>query len=258
MRNRRILCTKIVGKMLLFDHKVSSTNDWIRRIGSDKVSEGIVTVAETQTRGRGRLGRKWLSPSGGVWFSVLLKPKMNAIETAKLVFVASLAVAEVLQDSYGLNVETKWPNDVLVNGKKICGILAEMKTCGERVECAILGVGLNANFKVHEALPKEVAVSATSVEEELGGQVDYTDLLFNVLERLDGVYESFVKEGPNVVLERWKNLAGFLGSEVSVKVDSETYTGIAVDITSDGGLLLRSSDGLNKEFRVGDVSLYRA
>jgi len=244
--------------MLLFSRKVSSTNGWLRRVTSAKVLEGVVIVAETQTGGRGRLGRKWFSPNGGVWFSVLLKPKMKATETAKLVFVASLAVAEVLRESYGLNAETKWPNDVLVNGKKICGILAEMKTRGEKVDYAIVGVGLNANFKVQEALPKEVAVSATSVEEEMGKQVDYTDLLFTLLERLDRVYERFLKEGPDVVLKRWKELAGFLGREVAVKVDSETFTGTAFDVSSDGGLVMKLSDGSTREFHMGDVSLARA
>jgi BirA family biotin operon repressor/biotin-[acetyl-CoA-carboxylase] ligase len=247
--------TRIVGKMLLFSRKVSSTNDWVRRITSAKVLEGVVAVAETQTGGRGRLGRKWFSPKGGVWFSVLLKPKMKAAETAKLVFVASLAVAETLRESYGLDAETKWPNDVLVNGKKICGILAEMKTHGEKVDYAIVGVGLNANFKVQEALPKEVAVGATSVEEELGKHVDYTDLLFTLLERLDRVYERFLKEGSNAILKRWKELASFLGHEVSVEVDSETYTGTAFDVSSDGGLVLRLSDGSAREFHMGDMSL---
>jgi len=250
--------TKIVGRMILFSRKVTSTNDWVRRITSAKVPEGVVVVAETQTGGRGRLGRKWFSPKGGVWFSVLLKPKMKAAETAKLVFVASLAVAAALRESCRLNAETKWPNDVLVNGKKICGILAEMKTHGEKVEYAIVGVGINVNFKVQQALPTAVAINATSVEDELCKQVDCTDLLFTVLERLDRVYESFLKEGSNAVLERWKELAGFLGHEVAVKIDSVTYTGTARDISSDGGLILRLSDGSVREFRMGDVSLQMA
>jgi BirA family biotin operon repressor/biotin-[acetyl-CoA-carboxylase] ligase len=241
--------------MLLFSCKVSSTNDWVRRIASAKVLDGVVAVAETQTGGRGRLRRKWFSPKGGVWFSVFLKPKMKAAETAKLVFVASLAVAEALRESYGLNAETKWPNDVLVNGKKICGILAEMKTHGEKVDYAIVGVGLNANFKVQEALPKEIADNATSVENELGKQVNYTRLLFAVLEKLDEVYRIFLEERSNAVLKRWKELAAFLGHPVTVKVDTETFTGVASDISPEGGLVLRLADGSVREFHAGDVSL---
>jgi biotin-(acetyl-CoA carboxylase) ligase len=103
-----------------------------------------------------------------------------------------------------------------------------------------------------------VAVSATSVEDELGKQVDYADLLFTILERLDRVYERFLKEGSNAVLKRWKELAGFLGHEVAVKVDSDTFTGTAFDVSSDGGLVLRLSDGSAREFRMGDVSLQMA
>ena len=246
--------TKIVGKTLLFSREVASTNDWVKCIASSKVLEGVVAVAETQTAGRGRLGRKWFSPKGGLWFSVLLKPKMKAVEAAKLVFVASLAVVEVLQESYGLRAETKWPNDVLVKGKKICGVLAEMKTRGERVDYVILGVGLNANFKVQEAFPKEFWVSATSIEDELGKQVDYTDLLFSVLEKLDKVYEILVKEGSNTILTRWKELAGFLGHQVTVIVDSETFTGVASDVSLGGTLVVKLADGSVKELRVGDVS----
>jgi BirA family biotin operon repressor/biotin-[acetyl-CoA-carboxylase] ligase len=255
MQDTSSLRTKIVGKMLLFSRKTSSTNDWIRRIASSKVPEGIVAVSETQTGGRGRLRRKWFSPKGGLWFSVLLKPQMRAAETLKLVFVASLAVAEALRESYGLNAETKWPNDVLVNGKKICGILAEMKTHGEKVDYAIVGVGLNANFKVQEALPKEVADNATSVENELGKQVNYTHLLFAVLEKLDEVYRIFLEERSNAVLKRWKELAAFLGHPVTVKVDTETFTGVASDISPEGGLVLRLADGSVREFHAGDVSL---
>lgn len=250
--------SKIVGRMLLFSRKVSSTNDWVKRLASAEAQEGIVIVAETQTGGYGRNGRKWFSPKGGLWFSVLLKPKTKAAETAKLVFVVSLAVAQTLRESFGLNAETKWPNDVLVNGKKICGILAEMKTRGENIHYAIVGVGLNVNFKVQERLPKTVADGATSVEDELGKQVDYRGLLFAVLERLDRVYEMFLKEGSDAVLERWKELAGFLGHEVSVKVDSENFSGIASDVSPDGSLVLRLSDGSVREFRVGDVSVRMA
>jgi BirA family biotin operon repressor/biotin-[acetyl-CoA-carboxylase] ligase len=122
----------------------------------------------------------------------------------------------------------------------------------------VIGVGLNANFKVQEALPKEVAVSATSIAEELGEQVDYTDLLYTILERLDRVYESFLKEGSNVVLKKWKELAGFLGHEISVKVGSETFAGTAFDVLSDGSLLMRFADGSTNEFRIGEVSLQMA
>lgn len=246
---------RLVGKMLLFGRMVPSTNDWAKRLASQKVPDGTVVVAEVQTVGRGRLGREWFSPKGGLWFSVVLRPKTEAAEAAKFVFAASLAVADALGEFCGLHAETKWPNDVLVGGKKICGILTEINSSGKNVNYAVIGVGLNANFKVKETLPKEVMETATSIEDELGRQVDYNDLLSAVLEKLDKVYGVFINEGSDAVLKRWKEFAFFLGHEVAVKVDSETFVGVASDVASSGALVLQLEDGSVREFRVGDVTL---
>lgn len=246
---------RLFGKMLLFSRRVSSTNELAKRSALLKVPEGTIVAAEVQTDGRGRLGREWFSPKGGLWFSVVLRPKIEAAEAAKLVFAASLAVADALGEFCGLHAETKWPNDVLVKGKKICGILAEINSTGKNVNYAVVGVGLNANFKVKEALPKEVVETATSIEDELGRQVDYKDLLFAVLEKLDKVYGVFINEGSDAVLKRWKSFAVFLGHEVTVKVDSETFVGVASDVASSGALVLKLKDGSVREFRVGDVIL---
>ena len=241
--------------MLLFSRRVSSTNEWAKRSALRRVPDGTVVVAEVQTAGRGRFGRKWFSPKGGLWFSIVLRPKKEVAEATKLVFVASLAVADALGEFCGLHAETKWPNDVLVKGKKICGILAEINSTGKNANYVVVGVGLNANFKVKEALPKEVVETATSIEDELGRQVDYKDLLFAVLEKLDKVYDVFINEGSDAVLKRWKSFAGFLGHEVTIKVDSETFFGVASDVASSGALVLKLKDGSVREFRVGDVSL---
>ena len=234
---------------------VSSTNDLMKIMASQNVPEGTVVVAEVQTAGRGRLGRRWFSPEGGLWFSVLFRPKAEAGETAKLVFVVSLAVAEVLQELCGLRAETRWPNDVLVNGKKICGVLAEMKTSGGKVDYAVVGVGVNVNFRVREVLPEQVWETATSVEDELGKKVDNTNLLLALIERLDRVYAVFVDEGSNAVVKRWKRYAGFLGHEVRVDVGPESLVGVAVDVTCEGALVLKFADGSIRELHVGDVSL---
>ncbi|RJS80687.1 biotin--[acetyl-CoA-carboxylase] ligase, partial [Candidatus Bathyarchaeota archaeon] len=121
---------------------------------------------------KGRLGRTWISPRGGLYFSIILKPKIRVGDAVKLVFVASLAVAETLRDLYGLNAETKWPNDVLVDGKKVCGILAEMSSMGEHLKFVVLGVGVNANFNVREKFPKKLQKTATSLQEVLDRKVE--------------------------------------------------------------------------------------
>jgi len=212
-------------------------------------------VAETQTAGRGRLGRGWASPKGGLWFSVVLRPEIRAGEAVRLVFVAGLAVAEVLRELYRLRVETKWPNDVLVNGKKVCGILAEMNTTDEIVNFVVVGVGVNANFNVEKAFPKELRASATSLENELGGKVELEALFRALLEKLESTYEAFEKEGFASVLNEWRGYASFLGCKVEVASGTEKWVGLALDVEDDGSLIVRLEDGTVKRVFVGDITL---
>ncbi|MEM3668729.1 MAG: biotin--[acetyl-CoA-carboxylase] ligase [Candidatus Bathyarchaeia archaeon] len=247
------LRTKRFGKRIFFSRVVGSTNELAKELAVLGAPEGTVAIAQTQTAGRGRLSRVWFSPEGGLWFSVVLKPKLKAAEAVRLVFVAGLAVADVLRELYGLKVETKWPNDVLVGGRKICGVLAEMSTLGEKVNFAVLGIGVNANFDVRKVFPEELWESATSLMNELGRKVKLEELFRALLERLDCVYEQFLKEGFNPVLERWKSYAGFLGKQVVVAGETEKLRGLALDVDSEGALVLKLEDGTIRRVFVGDV-----
>ncbi|MEM3696728.1 MAG: biotin--[acetyl-CoA-carboxylase] ligase [Candidatus Bathyarchaeia archaeon] len=249
------LQTKKLGKKILFLHKTDSTNDIAKKLANYEASEGTIVVAETQTAGRGRLGREWFSPKGGLYFSTILKPKITVKESVKLVFVAGLAVAEVLHEKYGLHVETKWPNDVLVGGRKICGILSEMKTRGEKVDYAIIGVGINANVKVKKEFPEELKTVATSIEDELGRKIKLEELLRLLLENLENVYEQFMKEGFTQVLKKWKRYASFIGKKVEIINEVGRLHCLALDVDDDGALVVRLEDGTVKHVFFGDVSL---
>jgi BirA family biotin operon repressor/biotin-[acetyl-CoA-carboxylase] ligase len=249
------LCTKRLGRTILFSREVDSTNKWAKELTMYGACEGTVVIAETQTRGRGRLGREWVSPTGGLWFSLILRPKLRPAEAVKLTFAAGLAVTKVLREMFGLKSETKWPNDVLVNGRKICGILTEMNTTGETVNFVVVGVGVNANFDVEKALPEQLKKVATSLENELGRKVQLEELFGGLLERLENLYELFTKKGFNPVLEEWKNYAGFLGYQVEVISPTEKLSGLALDVDHDGALVLRLEDGTMRRIFVGDVSL---
>jgi BirA family biotin operon repressor/biotin-[acetyl-CoA-carboxylase] ligase len=248
------LQTKKLGKKIIYLHEIGSTNDLAKELANYRASEGTIVIAETQTTGRGRLNRKWFSPRGGLYFSIILKPKLKAKETIKLVFVAGLAVAEVLHENYGLNVATKWSNDVSVNGRKICGILSEMKTKGERVNYVVIGVGINANINVKKEFPEELKTVATSIENELGRKVRFEELLKLLLEKLDILYEQFLEEGFQV-LKRWKEYASFLGKEVEVMDEVKRLHGLALDVDDEGALVIKLEDGTVKRVFVGDVSL---
>lgn len=249
------LKTKLLGRYLFFSRKAGSTNDWAKELAELGAPEGTVAIAETQTAGRGRLGRKWVSPKGGLWFSIILKPKLKPMETVKLVFLAGLAVAETLRELYGLKVETKWPNDVSVDERKVCGILSEMKTVGEKVIYAIVGVGVNANFDAYKVFPEELRETATSLETLLGRKVVLEELFRILLEKMDSLYELFLKDGFNQILEKWKGFASFLSREVEVLTESERIEGLAVDVDNNGALVLKLKDGSLERVFVGDLSL---
>jgi len=249
------LRTKRFGRKILFSHQVGSTNDWAKELALLGAEEGTVAMAETQTAGHGRLGREWASPEGGLWFSVIFRPELEPTEASKLVFAAGLAVAEVLHELYGLRAETKWPNDVLVNGRKVCGILAEMNTTGDEVNFVVIGVGINANFDAKEALPEELSKDATSLETALGRSVQLDTLFRTMLERLECIYELFVKEGFASVLTMWKKYATFLGCKVEVLTGTERLVGFALDVDDDGGLTVKLENGNVRDVLVGDVSL---
>ena len=249
------LRTKLLGNRIFVSRVVASTNDWAEELASFGAEEGTITIAETQTGGKGRLGRQWVSPKGGLYFSVVLKPKVKPAEAVGLVFVAGLAVAGVLREAYCLRVETKWPNDVLVDGKKVCGVLSEMNSTGNTVNFIVLGVGLNANFVVEETLPEELWEKTISIEVALGRRVRLEELFRALVEKLEAVYDRFLKEGLSVILEEWKSYADFLGKEVEVRVDSEKFVGLALDVDGEGALVVKLKDGTVKRVFVGDVSL---
>jgi len=244
-----------LGRSVLFSCEVDSTNEWAKELATYGAQEGTVVIAETQTRGRGRLGRGWVSPIGGLWFSLILRPNLRPVEAAKLTFVAGLAVAKVLREMFGLKVETKWPNDVLVNGKKICGILTEMNTTGETVNFVVVGVGVNANFDVEKVFPEELIRVTTSLENELGRKVRLEKLFTGLLETIEKLYELYIRKGFNPILEEWKGYAGFLGRRVEVTSPTEKLSGLALDVDRDGALVIRLKDERIRRVFVGDVSL---
>jgi BirA family biotin operon repressor/biotin-[acetyl-CoA-carboxylase] ligase len=250
------LQTNLLGKRTFFMRKVGSTNDWAKKLASLGAPEGTVTIAETQTAGRGRLDKEWASPKGGLWLSVILRPKNSVpAEAVNLVFVAGLAVAEVLRELYDLPIETKWPNDVLVNDRKVCGILTEMNTTNKTVNYVVVGIGINANLDVEKVFQGKLSEVATSLEKELGRTVDLDILFKTLLERLECLYELSIKEGFKPILSNWKGYARFLGHQIEVTSHGGKQNGLAHDVEADGALIVRFENGTMKRILEGDVSI---
>lgn len=225
--------------------EVGSTNDYAREI-AEEVPEGIVVVAGRQSSGRGRKGRTWASPEGGLWMTVILKPRVSPEHVPKLVFVGALAVVDALSH-YEIPAEIKWPNDVLVNGRKIAGILSECRLNS----FALLGIGLNVNNEV----PEELRETAVSMGELLGLQLDLDEVLKGVLRALSYWYSLFKSGRHYEILDAVRRRSAIIGKRVRVIEDGEAVMeGTAVDIDDSGALLVDTVDGI-KRVLYGDVSI---
>lgn len=230
------LCRKLVRLDV-----VSSTSDVARQLAEAGWPEGTVVVAKEQTAGRGRFGRRWESPEGGLWFSVLLRPPIGPEELSGLPIVAGLAVARALKRSFGLDIELKWPNDVLIKGKKVCGVLVESSFTGEKLDFVIVGIGVNANFEPGE-LPEPISSSSTTLRAELGADVDLDALLFSILSELGACYGALLSGQRRELLREAAGLMGF-PREARVLLGERELRGLAIGLADDGSLLLEVAGG---------------
>lgn len=248
------LQTHVFGRQFHHYAEVGSTNDVARELANEGAPEGTVVVAEKQTRGRGRLGRNWFSPSGqGIWFSVILRPPLAPSEVTKITLVAAVAVARALRGLTGLDVRIKWPNDLLVGGKKLVGILTQLNAEVEKINYVVIGIGVNANVDM-TTFPPEVRTIATSIRVELGQPFSRVKILQRILEELETAYQSFIHGGFPSLLQEWKQLSYTLGRWVKVTQPTEEVEGLATDVDEDGCLVLRLADGSCRRVIAGDVS----
>jgi BirA family biotin operon repressor/biotin-[acetyl-CoA-carboxylase] ligase len=251
----RGLATAFLGHKIYHYDRVESTNRTARELASRGVPAGTLVVAEEQTGGRGRMGRGWFSPHGlGIWCSVILRPAVNPMDAPPLTMLAAVAVARVLRRVTGVEAGIKWPNDLLVGEKKICGILTELSAEMERVNYLITGMGINVNIDRHQ-FPPELRETATSVLAETGRRVSRVALLQDLLAELEYWYTLWEREGFAPVLARWKEMSVTLHRPVKVFTWKESWEGWAEDVAADGSLLLRLPGGECKRVVSGEVSL---
>jgi len=235
--------------------RTDSTNKRAKEIAAAGAGEGALVVAEEQTRGRGRLDRHWFSPAGqGIYLSVVLRPALPPSEAARLVLLAAVAVAETLIDTAGLKATIKWPNDVLVGGKKIAGILTELAMEMDAVDYVIIGLGLNVNMPADQ-WPEDIRGRATSVLAETGQPFSRPLLLRHLLESFENGYEELTNAGFEPIMARWRDLADMLGRKVSVQARGGSYSGEVVDFDPDGFMILRDNNGRDRRILSGDVTI---
>ncbi|MDI6808522.1 MAG: biotin--[acetyl-CoA-carboxylase] ligase [Candidatus Eisenbacteria bacterium] len=248
----RLETVKLGRNVRVYD-RVGSTNDILLALAEEGEEEGLLVIAEEQTTGRGRLRRKWYSPRGvGIWMSILLKPDVPAALAPGLSFVASVAVVKAIRRVTGLSAFVKWPNDVLVSGKKVAGILTEMAAEPDKIEFIVLGVGINVN-QDNASLPDAVGASATSLGLELGRRVDRYDVLLSFLCELESLYLTFCRSGLDPLLEEWKGMTDMWGKRISVRCRGRVIEGIAHDVDESGALIVRLDSGIQERILSGDV-----
>ncbi len=250
---RPLLNTHDVGQVLHWFAEVGSTNDVAKQLAEEGAAHGEVVVAETQTAGRGRRGRSWVSPPGrSVYLSVILRPDLPPARAPELTLLASVAVCEAVRRA-GVGAAIKWPNDVLVRGRKLAGILTEMAAEQDQLQWVVLGVGVNVNARPDD-FPADVRDVATSLAVERGEPVPRALFTAALLTSLEEWLDRHAADGFGPVRAAWRDLSDTLGREVRVRGSAGDVVGIAEDIDEAGALLVRRPDGLQRVV-AGDLEL---
>ncbi|HIE64326.1 MAG: biotin--[acetyl-CoA-carboxylase] ligase [Nitrospira sp.] len=242
---------------ILFFERVESTNRVALDMAADGMPGGLLILSDSQRKGKGRLDRPWFSPAGAnLYFSLLLRPYLSPRDFPLFSMAASLALCDSIHRATGLHPEIKWPNDILIEEKKLAGILLESKTAGAETTPLIIGIGVNVNVGP-DSFPTDLQKSATSLKAVLGHPIDRTDLLNIILEGL-AEQVSLLQDGKkDLLIQRIQKECATLGKKVRVNTLRQEFEGFAEEIDDDGALLLRMGDGRRRRIRIGDITHLR-
>jgi BirA family biotin operon repressor/biotin-[acetyl-CoA-carboxylase] ligase len=241
----KVLDTLFVGKDKIIYRLTTHSTQNLAILLAEKNpdSDGTVIIAGHQKSGRGRKNRKWLSPKGGIWLSVVLRPSMPASNITLLPFAAALAVCDAIKKTTQLDAKLRWPNDITISGKKVAGILIDSSVEAERINYAVIGIGVNANVDSSIiSLHLEKSIKVTSLCNELGHETSIIGLTKEILERLEYYYIELEHRVPHTIIEKWKKNSDILGQKVALMQSNRTIQGIAADVKDDGSLLVKADN----------------
>ena len=248
-----ILKTKWIGKRIHHFQTLDSTNSKAYELALNGAEEGEVVIAESQEKGKGRLGRQWFSPPFlNIYVSLILRPKIPPHRASLVTLMAAVATADAIRNFSGLLPLIKWPNDILLRGRKVAGLLNEIHSEVDRIHFVILGIGINLNMD-EKMFSKEIRNVATSLKIETGQVVSRKDFLQSLFLELERWYATFSEEGSAVILKAWRDWAHIKGKQVKVTSFGATLVCRAIDVDSDGALLLETEDGTRKRVVAGDI-----
>ncbi|WP_337288050.1 biotin--[acetyl-CoA-carboxylase] ligase [Candidatus Methylomirabilis sp.] len=249
------LTTRRIGSAIHLLHEVDSTNDEAAALARGGEADGAIVIAEAQRRGRGRLGRQWQSPKGlGLYLSVILRPAIPPHDAPVLTLMSAVAGADAIERTTGLIAAFKWPNDLIVHGRKVGGMLGEMAVEGSRLLYVILGIGINVN-QAEADFDEELRQTAGSLRVEAGHLVDRTAIVRSFCESLDGWYERFLCDGPPPILEYVRRHCLTLGRQVTARSGDQEVSGLAIELDDEGRLVIRDASGELHHLLAGDVTL---
>ena len=250
-RLRKDLKTEFIGHDIHYFKEVDSTNDVAKYLAEEGAEEGTIVVAEIQNRGKGRRGKTWISPPGGVWMSIILRPDIPPFNAPQLTLVTGVAVAETLKKECDLDVGIKWPNDILIGNKKVCGILTEVNASIEKVNYVVVGIGIDMNVDV-PLFPPDLQKGATSLKNELNTEINGALLVQKFLLEFENIYNKFKAGKFPEILNEWRSLSKTIGYNVEVRTRGKTVRGEAVGINKEGILILELEDGSLRKMISGE------
>jgi len=243
------LDTRVMGREIRYYETIPSTMDMAMQLGMQGAPEGLVVVSEAQSKGKGRLGRMWLSPKfKGIYFSLILRPDISPRETPILTLMAAVSVCQAVKNITGLDADIKWPNDIILNNKKTGGILTELNAEMDKVFFVVIGIGINVNND-----KKSLCEGAVSLKEYHKESVNRVVLFREILKRIETNYDNFRDHGGGDIIDFWKDHNITLGRRIKVLYQHKTIEGEAVDIDTEGGLLLRNDSGFVERIVSGDI-----
>lgn len=249
------LKTKFIGKSIHYKESVESTQKIAHQLVQENVPEGTVVIAEEQSSGRGRMDRKWHSPKyTGIWMSLILRPNIPLIKAPQLTLLTAVAVVQAIEEVTNLVPEIKWPNDILVNGKKVTGILTELQAEADKIHSIIIGIGMNVNQQT-EDFPVELQMTATSLSIEKDQKISRSDIIKCIFTNLEKLYLLYLEKGFFPIKILWESYAISIGKQIKARTLTNTLEGKALGITDDGVLQLEDKDGVIHHIYSADIEL---
>ena len=247
------LKTSFIGRNIDYQESTGSTQKIAHQLSNDDAPEGTVVVAEEQVSGRGRMDRKWHSPKyTGIWMSIILRPNILPARAPQLTLLAAVAVVQAMEEVTGLVPEIKWPNDILINGRKVTGILTELQAEADRINSVIIGIGINVN---QESFPEDIEQTATSLLIEKGEAVSRTELIKSVFAQLEKLYSIYLENGFLPIKLLWESYAVSIGKTLKARTLTSVIEGRALGITDDGVLKIEDKDGVIHHVYSADIEI---